>query len=241
MRLRAALQRVVGEHFVPGVELGFHIGGRPELAAQGRIEPRFWAALTLGMTFLDPSRDSQADQQATELRPPPAPAAKRGEMWVQVSSPDAAPIAGATVEMRVGEQVESATTDAEGRARFEADYGEDLRFSARSEGTHPAEVAAVLTSPRQELFVTLKRALPEGEIKGRVRSLRGGPLKSRVEVVNTGLVTETEDDGTFRIVVPPGDYVLRISADGHEPQERNAQVERLGVTILVVDLRRSGK
>jgi ribosomal protein L11 len=56
-----------------------------------------------------------------------------------------------------------------------------------------------------------------------------------------GIAVESDAEGNFKIAVPPGSYQLEISADAHERQQRPAQVERLGVTIVVVDLRRLGK
>ena len=85
------------------------------------------------------------------------------------------------------------------------------------------------------------RALPPGEIKGRVRSLRGPALSARIEVLELHEAVTSDASGRFRIDVPPGSYTLHISAEGHEPQQRSVEVEQNGVSILVIDLRRSAK
>jgi hypothetical protein len=51
----------------------------------------------------------------------------------------------------------------------------------------------------------------------------------------------SDREGQFVIRIAPGDYTLRISADGYESQERPAQVEPSGVTIIVVDMKRARK
>jgi hypothetical protein len=92
------------------------------------------------------------------------------------------------------------------------------------------------------MTVTMVRHLPEGEIKGSVRSLRGGkPVRAHIIVSPLGKTIDTDEKGDFVIGVPPGQYTLEITAVGHETQQRAATVERLGVTILVVDLRRAPK
>lgn len=82
-------------------------------------------------------------------------------------------------------------------------------------------------------------ALPPGQIRGRVRSLRGAPIRARVEVVPLGQTLSTDDKGAFVIDVPPGRYSVVVRAEGYEEQERPAEVEQNGVTILVIDLRRA--
>ena len=65
-------------------------------------------------------------------------------------------------------------------------------------------------------------------------------MAARISVSPLGKVLTTDDRGDFSIAVPPGQYTLKIEAEGYEPQERPARVEHLGVTILVIDLRKVG-
>lgn len=239
MRLRGALQTVVGERWVPGGEIGVTLSSRPVFDDLVRVEPRFWAAFTLGI-LLGKKPEAAPEVEHVEAAPAVPTLATKGELVVLVTDADA-PLAGAAVAVTMGEETLSSETDATGRARFRVLRGEQLKVSVTAQGCRPASADVVLEQAHQEVPVAIERSLPEGEIKGKVRSLRGGPLKAQVEILNTGTVLQTAEDGTFLINVPPGDYRLRISAEGHETQERNAQVERLGVTILVVDLRRTKK
>jgi hypothetical protein len=241
LRFRAAVQTMVGKYLLPSVELGANASGHPSLASGARIEPRFWAAIGLGVV-LDHAAPAPAAPPPEDSRPASAEEEPQtGEVRVRVMDAAHNPLADASISVEANGERQELTSDVTGRAQFTVPRGSKLTFSVRAEGWRPAERSVVLRKTEGELSFALERDLPEGEIKGNVRSLRGGPLKAQVEVLNTGLVVTTEDDGTFHIDVPPGDYRLRITAEGHEAQERTAQVERLGVTILVVDLRRTTK
>ncbi len=239
MRLRAAVQTLVGEHIVPGAEFGVTLSQRPQFNDLFRIEPRVWAAVTLGLVF---GKQPEKAEPTDSFEPTPVAETRSltGELLLLVDDGET-PISGAAVSVTVEDEIQSAETDAQGRVRFRVARGKPVSVDVTAAGCHPSSATTSVDAPSRELTVSLKRALPEGEIKGKVRSLRGGPLKARVEVLETGRIIQTKDDGSFLIEVPPGDYRLRISADGHEPQERTAQVEHLGVTILVVDLRRTSK
>jgi hypothetical protein len=130
------------------------------------------------------------------------------------------------------------TTDDGGHTELEGIAGEtlDVRVEARDFASHDLQVPLVAGAAEQ--VVTLQSTLPEGEIKGKVRSLRGGPLVARIEVVERGEAVTSQPDGNFKLTVPPGAYTLRITAERHETQERSVRVEQLGVAILVIDLRR---
>jgi hypothetical protein len=239
MRLRGALQTVIGDRFVPGGEIGVTLSSRPVFDDLVRVEPRFWAALTVGVLLGKKPERARPNEELPVTSAQPVPAAK-GELVVLVTEAEA-PLSAAAVTVTMGEEILSAETDATGRARFRVLRNEQLAVSVTAQGCKPASREVTLDQAHLEVPFALERSLPEGEIKGKVRSLKGGPLKAQVEILNTGAVIQTQEDGTFLIDVPPGDYRLRISAEGHETQERSAQVERLGVTILVVDLRRTKK
>jgi hypothetical protein len=85
----------------------------------------------------------------------------------------------------------------------------------------------------------LEEPLPEGQIRGRVRSLRGSALRAHIRVDPLGLELDADEKGAFTLDVAPGSYEVTISAPGHVSQTRSAVVEQDGVTILVVDLARS--
>ena len=101
------------------------------------------------------------------------------------------------------------------------------------------KVAAPVAAPPPEPMPEPGPSLPAGQIRGRVRSLRGKALRAQIEVLPLGQKMESDATGAFVIDVPPGRYNVVVRAEGHETQERPAEVEQNGVTILVIDLRRS--
>jgi hypothetical protein len=84
--------------------------------------------------------------------------------------------------------------------------------------------------------LTLAAALPEGQIRGSVRGSGGTPLVATIRIEPLGLVLTAARDGTFSIDVAPGRYEVLLTAPGYEPQQRVADVELDGVTVLAVDL-----
>lgn len=234
MRLRLGAQTTLKERYVPGFELGVSPSARPELASGARIEPRLWIALTLGVLLGPAARHVVAAPPPTPEPDEPAPTAA---LIVQVLDPAGAPLAGA--EVTLGDAAPVAT-DASGRVSLQLPHDRTLRLGVAHEGFEPAQTELAAPGAQGELSITLARVLPEGQIKGKVRSLRGGrPIQARVQVEPLGIAVDTDARGAFAIDVPSGHYTLEITAQGHEPQTRPAQVEHHGVTILVVDLRRA--
>jgi hypothetical protein len=243
MRVRLAAQTRLAGRYVPGIELGLSPSARPSLDRLARIEPRAWFALTLGVVFERAQRGSSAQRgtgpawmaaSASELEP--------ALLELRVSDPAGVPVLGANVELAQDESPRRAVTDADGVATFPLEPERRHTLRVTSDGFEPHEAIVEGTPGRRVLGVTLARVLPEGEIKGSVRGLRGGkPVRARITVAPLNRSVDTDERGEFVIGVPPGQYTLEISSPGYEPQQRSAQVERLGVTILVVDLRRATK
>jgi hypothetical protein len=142
-----------------------------------------------------------------------------------------------------------------GDVRNFADDG-DGRFSLR--GMSPGPATVVVTAPGFDesrtpvqlaaaaplsVEVALRRSLPSGQIRGTVRSFDGRVVTATVVVSpSDGASTpDTElrsEAGLFQADVPPGRYQVVIEAAGHAAQTRTVVVERNGVTVLNVDLRR---
>jgi hypothetical protein len=241
MRIRLAAQIKLARRFLPGVELGVSPSGRPEFNDKlVRVEPRMWAALTCGVSFARASQEYTPDEPAQpvimEAKPEPS------VLDVKVLDASGAPVNGASVALAVEGDRKEAQTDSDGGAELELRPTLEHTLSVSAEGFQPQSVMVQGTPGRQAVSVSLARALPEGEIKGNVRSLRGGqPVKARITIAPLGKVVNSDEKGNFVVDVPPGQYSLEIEAQGYEPQTRAAQVERLGVTIIVVDLRRATK
>jgi hypothetical protein len=242
MRIRLAAQMKLKERFLPGVELGVSPSGRPSnfFTAHARVEPRMWFALTCGFDLGRAKPDApppEAEPSVVErVKPEPA------VLEVKVLDPTGAPVNGAAVQLAVEGERKEASTNADGTTELELRNDLEHTLSVSAEGFQPHSVMVQGTPGRQTVSVSLERVLPEGEIKGNVRSLRGGqPVKARITIAPLGTVVNTDDKGNFVAPVPPGQYSLQIEAQGYEPQTRAAQVERLGVTIIMVDLRRAAK
>jgi hypothetical protein len=229
IRLRSALQKQVSRRLVPGLELGIDTSTRPEFDDLVRIEPRFWARLGLSV-LLDASAPSPG---------PAAPAAgavnAAPKLVVSVLDERGWPLPGARVVLTEPPQL--LPCDEFGRVALELPpMGAELKVEAEG---YQSVWQSILPGASGVHTVTLTPRLPAGEIKGTVRSLTGEPLRARIEVLPLGLVAFSDAQGQFLIEVAPGNYTLRISAEGHEHQDRSAQVGLRGVTILVVDLRKS--
>jgi hypothetical protein len=237
MRVELAAQALLRERVLVGGHLGASPSSRPAFSELVRIEPRFWLGVSCGLTFgREPSRPQAAPARATQSET--TALAQRQSAELRVLDADGRPVADARI--RVGDRADERTVDAEGRAVFEGPAGDVLMLHVTAEGFQPGDVELVLEAGETRV-VTLERKLPEGEIKGSVRSLRGGPLVATITVMELERSVTSAADGTFRVDVPPGSYTVRISAEGHEAQERPVRVEQLGVAILVIDLRRSSR
>lgn len=241
MRLRLAAQLKLAERYLPGVELGVSPSGRPAFnQSLVRIEPRMWFAVTCGFRFAPAERPVEVPVPVApvveEVRPEPS------TLVVKVLDPSGTPVSAAIVQLAIDGERKEATSDENGEVELELRPGQEHTLSVSAEGFQPHSVMVNGSAGRQTVDVPLARVLPEGEIKGNVRSLRGGqPVKARITIAPLGTVVNTDDKGNFVVDVPPGTYTLEIQAQGYEPQTRAAQVERLGVTIIVVDLRRAAK
>ncbi len=111
----------------------------------------------------------------------------------------------------------------------------DLAGGGPAVGTGtPGQGAATDVGPAR-----VERTSLAAVIRGRVRSGEHGEglPGARVVVEPGGLSARTDERGEFEIEVPPGNYDVLIDARGHESQHTRAVVERLGVTVLNVDLR----
>jgi hypothetical protein len=236
MRVVAGAQAHLGSRALVGGFVGVSPSARPSFDRLVRIEPRVWVGLSAGFTFGAPSVPARAD--APRVVQPEQVAPRRVRVALRIVDASGEPIAGARVSHLRGGAWQGSEADAEGSTELSGMEGETFDVLVEAKDFASRELAIQMVWGAGEQTVTLQSTLPPGEIKGRVRSLRGNPLVARIEVVELGTSVISQPDGTFRFAVPPGAYTLRISAERHEPQERSVRVEQLGVAILVIDLRR---
>jgi hypothetical protein len=235
MRVRAALQGLVGERWLPGFELGVDTSARPAFEGLVRIEPRLWARISLSVR-LDVSGKGRVRVPryvAPATATPQTVGAPSRHVAFDLTNPQGAPIAGARVQV----QGQRYTSDENGRLELDLPEGID-NLTIEAEGYEPwlQHVGPTATGVQR---VSLAPPPPVSEIKGVVRNLASEPLVARIEVQPQGVKVTSDHEGQFVIRIAPGDYKLRISADGYESQERPAQVEPSGVTIIVVDMKRA--
>ena len=228
--------------------LSYSPSERPDLATAPvlvALEPRLWIAL--GATVLlspapPPPPPTPAVVQAPEPEPEVAPVVAPVVVRGQVVREDGVPVAGAALRVTAGEQTLETATDAEGR----------FELPPLPTGSYPLEVSAdgfrtrampleVGGQAPAELGLSLQRALPEGHIRGQVQSFSGRPIASSVRIEPLGIELQTDAEGRFDVDVPPGDYRVSVEAPGYRAQERPAQVEQGGVTVLLIELRRARK
>jgi len=158
-----------------------------------------------------------------------------------VRGPDGQPLSEARVTLTRGEQPLEGVTDAEGRAAIKAVPAGSYTLRIEKDGfvAVERELSVGPGAAPSPPAVQLEAALPEGQIRGTVRSFNGKPLRARARVVSLGVEARANEHGEFTIDVPPGRYQVVVTAPGHRKQTRSAHVEDHGVTVLIVDLRRS--
>jgi hypothetical protein len=230
MHLRAALQSPpLAGRITPSVEFGVDASTRPVFDRLVRIEPRLWARLGVNVR-LGPQPRSAA---AAPKQPSAAVASGPPGFMLSVTGEWGEPIIGARVLSADGAQEH--ITDGAGQVLLQLEAGPN-QLRVEAEGYAPVQRIIDPSDPDAHTLMLSVR-MPRGEIKGTVRSLSGESLRARVTVLPLGLVAQSDALGQFSIDVPPGIYTVRIAADGFETQDRAAEVELRGVTILLIDLR----
>ncbi len=184
------------------------------------VEPRI--ALMIGLVLAPRSAPAAPIEEATSESP------SSRELRGRILDPSGTPIAGAHVHVADATEP-SATTDSEGGFVL-SDVPAGARLVVEAEGyvAQPIDAAG---------DVTLDRALPEGALRGLVRSLSGRAVSATIHVQPADAVARADADGVFELALPPGHYQLTIEAHGYTTQHREVDVELGGVTVINVDLR----
>lgn len=124
-----------------------------------------------------------------------------------------------------------------GHYRLEAARPGRMHLRIKAEGFQPVERDIdVGVGKALRLDVRVEQALPAGQVRGLVRSIRGKPLLANIQLEPGGAQTKTDSEGFFQIDVPPGEYEVLIEAPGYDMQRRKAKVDQHGVVIVNADL-----
>jgi hypothetical protein len=187
-----------------------------------------WQCQTVALTV------SERGNQPTRVAMQPSSTTLSGA----VLTPSGEPIANAKVWVGTGDHGLQTATDREGRYELPSVPlgGQVLKITAEGWGEHVQPIQLTVAGAR--LVTELKRPLPEGQIRGQVRSFGDKSLTASIRIEPIGLQIKTDAKGQFTVDVPPGDYRVTVQAPGHYAQTRPARVEHNGVTVLVVDLYR---
>lgn len=241
MRIEGGLRYFLTDSFHLEGLLGMSPSARPSLASSAPlvpVEPRVWGSFAVGLAlpFTKPAARAPAPPSPALPAPAPPPLAT-GAMQGRVLDEAGSPIAGAEIIVATGEPPARATSDLDGRYALAGlppgTYELTVRAAKRPERVQRVEVRA---GPALALDLALGAPLPEGQIRGTVRSFGGTALAAHVRIEPGGTEIQADAAGRFEVDVPPGDYTVRVSAPGHGEQERPAHVEENGVTVIIVDL-----
>jgi hypothetical protein len=205
------------------------------------IEPRVALRFGLRYRFGEPAPAARAPVRAPEQAPAriAPPVAKTVPSSVELSLLDerGQPLQRAKVVMTQGGRELLLSETAPGRYRVEGAEPGLARLRATAEGFQPIERdVTVKAGAPVAIDARAEPALPPGQLRGLVRSMRGKALAASVRVEPGGASTQTDKEGFFQLDVPPGDYEVVIEATGFQPQRRKAKVDQQGVVIVNVDL-----
>jgi len=217
------------------------LGSRPDLTTSGPlvpVPPR--AAFWLGVAYrfgADADRTAASRREPSPAIPPPPPA--RATLEGRVVAADGAALSEPRVTVTASTDARAAPVDVDGDGRFTfaGAPGQALTIRAEAAGYEPATEAVTLAAdPPASLTLTLQRKLPNGQLRGLIRSFKGVGLDAEVKI-EPGDQTLHTKDGRFEADVAPGSYEVTITAPGYETQRRRVEVEQNGVTLLNADLR----
>jgi hypothetical protein len=206
------------------------------------VEPRVGGFINLVVRPAAPRREAGAVVPAQPPAPAPAPVLSpvRASLHGHILSETGhSPIAAAHLTIRSGSGPPREThTDEQGAFEVEdLDLGE-ATVEVTADGFAPATRTVTLSASPAELEVSVAKALPSGQVRGLVRDFGGKPVMAAVRIEPLGVEVKLDRDGMFQADVAPGAYDVLIHAAGYVDQHRRVIVERDGVTMLNVELRK---
>jgi hypothetical protein len=220
------------------------VSARPALSASSPLVPvppraAFWIGLAYRVGAGTPPRPVRHDEPSPATPAPRAEPAKPATIDGRVIAADGAALDEPRVTVKRGGDGEAVTLEvgSDGRFTTGGNAGETLTLRAEAPGYEPATESVTLANgSTATVTLTLARKLPNGQIRGLIRSFRGVGLEADVKIEPSDRTLHTKD-GRFEADVAPGGYEVTITAPGYETQRRHVEVEQNGVTLLNADLR----
>ena len=211
-----------------------HVGLRYRIGLKAETEPQ---AQPVQPTPPPPSAEADQPEEQPETLPPPTPEVH--EIKGRIVDEAGQPVPDAAVALKFGETAQECRTDAHGSFQFEVQQRGSGQVSVESPGLDRVTMNVSVGDAAAELGgITLRPAVPAGELRGLVRGLDGEPVPAEIVVGGTEIALETDAQGRFSVEVPPGSYVVEIKADGFVGQRRRVTIENRGVTVLNADIRK---
>jgi len=209
------------------------------------IEPRLSASLALLVRpFAHRAQRPSAPivLVARPTSPPPliVPPVRGKVIGHALAADGHSPIAHARVAVSVnggGPPKEVETDEAGAFSVDDLDLGEGT-VTVSADGFTSLTRPLTVSSSASPIDLPIVKALPPSEVRGVVRDFAGRPLAASIRLEPVGRDVQVSRDGSFHADVEPGTYVVVVHAAGYLDQTRKIVVERNGVTLLNVELRR---
>ncbi len=221
-------------------------------------EPIFTGGIGLQARFgaKNPSRLFD-EKDCAKHNPPDCPAVKV-PLFTEISGTviDSAgkPVAGARVTLTLkSSQVEPQVTDATGSYVFKnvpigstvegkstvEETGVEVNVDLANMKPGKATIAQVAEKSNTVPPITLDPVLPPGELKGYVRNLQGKTVNgATITIEPGGFKVESDADGAFAQQLAPGQYKIKVTANGYKTQELDVTIDPTGVAIKNIDLQK---
>ncbi|MCA9579053.1 MAG: carboxypeptidase-like regulatory domain-containing protein [Polyangiales bacterium] len=229
-----------------GLDATARLGGYPRVRADApyRVVPRISLSLTLAVDLgrlsarahqADASAESEDDDGSSAGEPTPDVArALRGRV---VGDDGSAVPRARVVALSDGRVVAEGETDADGWYTLAGLPEGALTLRVEAEGHTVSRTELGPDAGGEVAPLTLRPGLPDGEIRGSVRGLRGAAVTARIRLDDDPRSIDADAEGRFSIAVTPGSHVLHVDAPGYRAQERHVDVEERGVVVIEVHLR----
>ena len=221
--------------------------GRPSFATGAPlvpVEPRFLLnfGVRYGYDLAPPKKPSAAEHERPAVQEPAA--IVQATVSGTLVDGDGAPLPDVRVSLTTAPPAvaRETITDGEGKYAFERVPVGSAALEAAAPGFDTAQWTVEVQpqmAPAAKRQLTRKGNL--GTLRLLTRSFGSDPLAAAILIrdargkkMTSGKANE---QGLFEFDLPPGRYVVMISAPGYRAHRREVQIERYGVAILNVDMR----